>query len=187
MKESSNERYEKDKKLWDINNDMGYGEADIENWKIRSMQNERFRNDLIKIITTHSNRVDRFEAEYKKTSDIITDIENFYYREKRQLDNNKIVIEKINASIAIDSQKKIRTEEMRDHAVGIRDELKEIKERHESLYEELRFLATRFTDEDEKMFYHIRINKFCSLFNKISYDIRKIREMQKVLVKKIRQ
>lgn len=186
MEGSSKQRYKEDKKLWDIVNDMGYGEANIEKNILRSMQSERFSKELIKIITTHTHKVDKFEAEYKNTSDIIHDIEHFYYREKRHLNRYKTLIDNHNSGKTADNQKKSIMHDIHDHAFDIQDELDAIEKRRQTAYRKLVMLAKKFPDEEDKTSHIKKTNDFWRLFQDIYDDIVDIDFAQQQLVKKIK-
>jgi hypothetical protein len=180
MEEHANKRYDESGNTWKPIDDGWCWKG-----KIQSLQNERRINDLTKILTTFNNKINKFEAEYKKASDIIMDIENFFDAEKKQLNEYKKKIHYDNSAES-GSRKRITSRDICDNGKYIQDTLEEMERNRQCICRNLISLANKFSEEEVRMAYNTKINRFWMLFQNIYDNIKGIAFEQQQLVKKNR-
>ncbi len=175
MDENLDKRWGEPKPIGDIINQMGFGENDIEKKKISCLQDKRFVNAIKKNLSAYINVIKKFETEYKKSSVIILQIEDFYNEEKKLLDVYKTLL----------AEKNITSKDIYNHAYIVQDKLEEFDADFTALRTTLRFIVRKFHDPEDKQKYDEKINILCSVFAQISIDITDIGFEQQQLVKKI--
>gem|GEM_PF-3906144 len=154
---------------------MGFGEKDIEKKKISCLQDKRFVNAIKKNLSAYINVIKKFDTEYKKSSVIILQIEDFYNEEKKLLDIYKTLL----------AEKNITSKDIYNHAYIVQDKLEEFDTDFTALRTTLRFIVRKFHDPEDQQKYDEKINSLCSVFAQISIDITDIGFEQQQLVKKI--
>lgn len=118
---------------------------------------------------------EKFDAENKESSVVLTQMENLYEEEKKLLARYKQQI----------AEKKLIPKTIYDHVCTLQDTLEELEEAFDVLRKKLRTIVKKFQDEEDRITYHNKINGFCLLFRQIYDDITDIGIDQQQLVKKI--
>ncbi len=114
------------------------------------------------------------------------DMEDFFDAEKKQLNEYRKKIQHDNSAEMSGSKKRITAHDIYDHSRYIQDTLEEMDRNRQHMCSTLASLANKFSEEEVRMAYNAKSNKFCFLFQKIYDDILDIAFEQRQLVKKIR-